>query len=70
MTHLPANFPTKVLQFCSVSKANPLDSLSADEIRLRMKRGADLQSHFEALTRKNKARQLNSVPNPFVGEAS
>jgi hypothetical protein len=64
-THLPANFPIKVLQFCL--PANPLDSLSADEIRRRMILGADTRSHFDALFRLNQARQLNSVPNPFVG---
>ncbi len=61
MTHLPANFPIKVLQFCSASKANYLDSLSADEIRLRMKRGADTRSHFDALCRQNRAKQLNRL---------
>jgi len=62
MTHFPANFPTKVLQLRNPSKANHLDSLSADEIRRRMILGADTRSHFDALFRLNQARQLNSVP--------
>jgi len=67
-THLTSNFPEKVLRFCGASKANPLDNMSADEIKSRMIRGADTQSHFEALLQRNRARHLNSVPDPFVGE--
>lgn len=69
-TDFPMNFPEKVLKFCT-PRANPLDSMSADALRDAIRAGRDSRSHFEALFRQNRARQLNSVPSPFLGgEAS
>lgn len=65
---LPVGFPEKVLRFCGASKANPLDNMSADALRDRIRAGHDSRAHFDALFRLNRARQLNSVPDPFVGE--
>jgi len=59
-TNLPMNFPAQVLKLWTV-RSNPLDSMSADEIKRRMKLGADTRSHFEALTRANRAKQLNKL---------
>jgi hypothetical protein len=65
-THLTSNFPEKVLRFCGASKANPLANMSADALRDRIRAGHDSRAHFDELFRMNRARHLNSVPNPFL----
>jgi len=57
-TNLPHNFPQRVL---TLFRRDRLDELSADEIRRRMKAGADTQTHFDALCRQNRAKQLNAM---------